>query len=88
MIVQEFLTENLDFLASPFPQFFYAIIYYARSALGIDTNPSVCKSKTKKLVDKIKELFDHLPRSTVKNECTRFWSNLERVLIAGTGYFQ
>ena len=61
--------------------------YYVSGAVEKDTNFSACNTKAE-LVAKIKEVFEDLPRDTVRNACARFQSRREAVVEAEGGYFE
>ena len=61
--------------------------YYVWGAVEKDTNRSACNTKAE-LVAKIKEVFEDLPRDTVRDACARFRSRLEAVVEADGGHFE
>ena len=61
--------------------------YYVWGAVEKDTN--CCASTTKaQLVDRIKAVFETLPRECVISICSRFQGQIEAVIGANGGYFE
>lgn len=54
--------------------------HYVWGTVEKDTNHSACNTKARLVVKEIKEVFESLPRDTIKNACTKFWSQLDAVV--------
>ena len=61
--------------------------YYVWGAVEKDTNR--CASTTKaQLINRIKVVFESLPRESVTSACSRFQGPIEAVIDANGGYFE
>ena len=61
--------------------------YYVCGAVEKDTIHRASTTKAQ-LIDRIKVVFETLPRETVTSACSRFRSRIETVMDANGGYFQ
>ena len=61
--------------------------YYVCGAVQKDTHRRVSTTKAQ-LIDRIKVVFEALPREIVTSACSRFRSRIEAVLDANGGYFE
>lgn len=61
--------------------------YFVWGAVEKDTNRTSSNTKAQ-LMDKIKTVFEALPRETVASACSRFRSRIEAVIDANGGYFE
>ena len=61
--------------------------YYVWGAVEKDTNRRASTTKAQ-LIDRIKAVFETLPRESVKSACSRFRGRIEDVRGANRGYFE
>ena len=61
--------------------------FYPCGAVDKDTNRTSCNTKTE-LIARVKMVFSHLSRDTVKAACGRFRSCLEMVMDAEGDFFE
>ena len=87
MFVGEFLRLHQSQCWPPNSPDFNPMDYYVQGAVEKDTN---CRASTAKaqLIDRIKVVFETLPRETVISACSSFRGRIEAVIDANGGYFE
>ena len=89
---QKWLSENFyDFISPnvwpPNSPDLNPMDYFVWGAVEKDTNCTSSNTKAQ-LMDKIKTVFEALPRETVASACSRFRTRIEAVIDANGGYFE
>ena len=61
--------------------------YYVWGAVEKDANRRSSTAKAQS-IDRVKVVFETLPRESVTSACFRFWDRIEAVADANGGYFE